>query len=190
MLQSCPECGYCAPHISSGPADARAVVMSEEYRTALARSPGPQLSRRWHCWSLICAADDPAEAGWTDLRAAWESEDARDEDAAQRYRAMALDRWNACIGAGVKISGDADSQQLLLLDLQRRLGRTDEATAIAEILIGSATSDEIQAIARFQQALVKRRDRKRYSVKEALDFDARARRRERSDANRWWQFWR
>lgn len=191
----CKHCGYCAPDISEGPDSARDVISTEPYCRALADSAGPELARRWRRWALVneCAGDR-ATAGWAYLSAAWASEDAREEDAARTYRAMALEHLSACTDAGARIMKDPESQQLLLLDLHRRLGEYAEATAIADLVTETSTADEVRAIARFQAALIQREDRRCYSVADAKQYDASPEqwmfRRERKDTKRWWQFWR
>lgn len=196
VLVQCGNCGYCAPDISEGPDAAAEIIVSESYRRAIADSAGPALAGRWRAWALVSErVGDRATAGWATLQAAWASEDAGQKDAARTYRAIALEHLSGCADAGVQTTEDAGSQQLLLLDLQRRLGRYAEAKAISDVVTAStATTDEIREIARFQAVLIQREDRRRYSVGDAKEYAASPkkwlRRRDKKDTRRWWQFWR
>jgi hypothetical protein len=194
-LLQCKNCGYCAPDISEGPDAAGEIINSECYLRAIADSAGPALAGRWRRWALVSErAGDRATAGWANLQAAWASEDAREEDAAGTYRAIALEHLSGCADAGVQITEDAESQQLLLLDLQRRIGRCAEAMEIAGVVTASTTTDEVREIARFQAILIQREDRRRYSVGDAKEYAASPekwlRRRDKKDTRQWWQFWR
>jgi hypothetical protein len=193
-IQRCQSCGYCAPDISEG-LDGTGASLESANRSAVASSAGPLLARQWNSWSLVNErAGDRCAAGWASLRAAWASDDARDELAAQAHRALALDHLSACVEAGDPITKDTATQELVLLDLHRRLGHDAETLGIAELFAARTMPDHVRAIAQFQTALIQRHDLRCYSVRDAQEYaespDQWISARERKDAARWWQFWR
>jgi hypothetical protein len=194
-LTECSACGHIAPDISESLTGAREIVSSEPYRAARRHSPGPRRARQWHCWALLCDGDGrPVEAGLACLSAAWASDDALNgRAAANRYRAMALDRFGACASSGLRFAANADAENLLLCDLHRRIGNHEEALAIATALVDAAGSKRVRAIANFQRVAASRGDTRRYSIAAALR-PKRPRKwwgsRRREEGRSWWQFWR
>ena len=194
-VNECDACGYCAPNISRGPDSVADILDSEPYRRAVADLAGPDLARSWRCWALLSEiAGDRAEAGRANLSAAWASDSAGQEDAARAYRAIVLENLSECADAGLLVAQDAESQQLLELDLQRQLGHYTEATRLADAVISSPANDEMREVAQFHAAMIEREDNGRYTFGDARQYaespEDWLRRGEESDSKRWWQFWR
>ena len=194
-LMRCEHCDYCAPTISEGPENVSDAVRSAIYKTAVTESPGPPLARHWHCWSLVNSqADDRATAGWADVQAAWVSEDARDKDAARRYRAMALDHLSAWAKTRTVADDDPSAEHLVILDILRRLGHYSETAEMAKALTRPPGRGRTQVIVQFQEVLARRGDDRRYTVEDARKHAASPEkwtaRQDRRDSRQWWQFWR
>lgn len=194
-LQVCTHCGDCAPDVSKGPDSIRDIINSEPHRSAVSESPGSDLAGRWRRWARVCEiVGDHATASRANLSAAWASDDARQEEAARAYRAIVLENLRECADAGVIIAEVAESQELLSLDLQRRLGHYADALQIANAIASTSTNEHAREVAHFHVALIEREDCRRYSVGDAKEYaespEDWLRRRDEKDTRRWWQFWR
>jgi hypothetical protein len=191
-IGQCPGCGYSAPALTALPAGAEETVKSEEYRLA-ASAAGPDLARAWHCWSFLCEkAGDRGAAGWADLKAAWACDDSRAEEASRFFRAEVLRHFAEYLGENPP--ANARPHETMLLDLKRRSGRLEEATAAAEELARSG-DERSREMAAFQAFLVRRGDVGGYTLEDLGDYTREPetwieRREKRASKRSWWRLWR
>ena len=122
----CPSCGYCAPALAELPAEAAETVRGEAYRRA-SEVAGPELARAWHCWSLLCG--DYKLAALSNLKAAWACDDEEDEEASRFFRTEALKSYAADLRENTPTDDQREQVAILILDLERRTGRLEEAAA-------------------------------------------------------------
>ncbi len=143
-LQSCRNCGACAPDLAALPASAAPVIQSEAYHAL----PSPFL--RWA--ALVAGMPDEAEAL---LQAAWEAEDAGRDGRALRRRAVAL--WSA----------PEDAQAALrLADIQRRAGMMGAASATLDTIRDA--DPETARVAAFERDRIAAGDMGRHLLSSAL----------------------
>ena len=157
-VQRCDGCGYCAGSIGQAPVGARETVESIVYRDVLERSKLPKLARRLFCAALVReAAEEPEEAAWLFLRAAWACDDKKARAHARTCRERSAEMFHRTLE-----TGEAETPQAVVLtlsaDLWRRAGRFDEAVAAAaeaEQLLGDETDDEEAAGAAMVAAYIR-----------------------------------
>ena len=136
-IATCRRCGASGPDLSKLPAGAKTVVQSDAYRAL--RAPGPALP--FLRWALICEqTGDVMEAGEATLHAAWALDDASEDAAGLRRRAVAL------FGAP-----DGPEVALRSIDLLRRAGDYAAASAHADRLDPAALDENSSAILAFQR---------------------------------------
>ena len=150
-IATCRGCGASAPDLAALPEQARAVVRSAEY-VALRRA-GP-----FERWAMIAErTGNPAEAGDALLQAAWAAEDAGQDGAALRRRAVAL--WPKGTDAGAVLRE---------LDVLRRAGDGPAALARAAALDGMALDENSSALLRFERERIAEGDTGRCMISSVL----------------------
>jgi len=125
-IQSCPNCGYCAPHIDRDYPLAEKVVRQEAYQALLRRRSLPRLARHFMAWAAIQQANDEhTGAGWTALHAAWACDDAGKPGPATACRLEALEHFEQTRQGRPSLPGfeEAGTAEILLADLYRRTGQ-------------------------------------------------------------------
>jgi hypothetical protein len=187
-IQRCSRCGYCGPDIARVKEPASEIVSSDRYKQVVDDGTLPELARQWLGWSLIAeASNEPADAGWAALSAAWACDDAGCAEGAERSRNRAAALFQAVIQAGQKLSPAAEGDAAILADILRRAGRFAEAKASCAIELGPETPELIAAGLAFQRFLCEREDRRGYSFNEL-------KRHHRAPASwrpiRCWEIWR
>ena len=172
-VQRCDGCGYCAASIGQAPIGARETVETIVYRDVLERSKLPKLARRLFCAALVSeAAEEPEDAAWLFLKAAWACDDKRARAQARTCRERSAEMFHRALE-----SGEADGSPAFVLtlsaDLWRRAGRFDEAIAAAAEAEQFCDTDEEEAagtvaVASFILELAKSGDDKRHNTAEAF----------------------
>jgi hypothetical protein len=158
-IATCRRCGASGPDLARLPAGADAVVRSGEYRAL--RVSGPELP--FLRWALICErTGDAATAAEATLHAAWALDDAGQDAAGLRRRAVAL------FG---EPEGPEDA--LRLIDVLRRAGDFAAATDRANGLDAAALDENSAAILAFQRDRIATGDAARYMISSALRPPAR-----------------
>lgn len=158
-IATCRRCGASGPDLAALPAGADEVVRSDPYRAL--RTPGPAMP--FLRWALVCeqTGDLPAAAEAT-LHAAWALDDAGQDAADLRRRAVAL------FG---EPGGPEDA--LRLIDMLRRAGDYAAAEARAASLDGTALDENSAAILAFQRQRIAAADPARHMISSALRPPAR-----------------
>jgi hypothetical protein len=157
-IQVCSGCGAAAPDLTALPASARAVVESESYRRLSTTVLEETLPFRR--WALICErTGDRGEQAEALLQAAWAADDAAAMSEAARLRAEVAALWAD--------TGDVELG-LRRLDVLRRAGAFEAASAWADRL-GERGLDELAGtIVAFQRARIAQRDVGRHLISSAL----------------------
>jgi hypothetical protein len=140
-IEVCPQCGAAAPELAALPPTARAVVESDEYR-------------------LICErTGDRQHQAEALLQAAWAADDAAAMSEAAKLRSDVAALWEAT--SDVEVG-------LRRLDVLRRAGQFESATAWAETLSGWEPNEVSRAIIGFQVKRIAQRDIGRHLISSAL----------------------
>ncbi len=192
-VQRCPNCGYCAPDISTGPDIAKQIVQSPEYIAQrdhqIVASPDLQdsvtLANSFLCRALIAAAaGEFSNAGWATLHAAWTCDDMIQPDsaddgqidlaaaeAAVDCRKRAITYFLQAREHGKSFTGEAGGEELILADLYRRTGQFAQVERICEDGLPRASSETIQRLFHVQSTLASRQDTRCYTIADALNKD-------------------
>jgi hypothetical protein len=114
-IQRCSHCGYCAPSISEGAEEAKAVVETVEYR-ARPSDPGfPSDANHFRCHALIMTTvGNHTAVGWAAMHAAWICDDPGREEAAKACRREAIASFTLVRDAVRRIMDHAISDMLLI----------------------------------------------------------------------------
>ncbi len=157
-IATCRRCGASGPDLAALPAGAADVVRSDAYGALRASgTAGPFLR-----WAKICErAGDRAAAAEAVLQAAWALDDAGQDSAELRARAVAL--WG-------EPSGTEDA--LRIIDLLRRAGQFADAMAFA-VRLDRELDENSAAILAFQRDRIAAGDRGRHGIGSALRPPAR-----------------
>ena len=158
-IATCRRCGASAPNLSVMPDGAGDFVRSAGYKTL--RVPGPAMPALR--WAYLCEhLGRRAEAAEATLQAAWALDDAGQDAAEVRRRAVAL--WG-------EPEGTEDT--LRLVDMLRRAGEFAAAEARAALLDGAVQDENTAAILAFQRARIAEGDTGRHMISSALRPPAR-----------------
>jgi hypothetical protein len=173
-LQVCERCGYAAEDISKASSQAAAVVDTEEFQQLRIEEPVPSAARPFILYAhLLEKLHQSADAGWSYLHAAWNCDDASDEEAAALCRIRAIEMWKRGKAAGESFGDDMASEFALITDVYRRTGQFEQATvACAEGLDIEDMSPALEAVLRRQMVLIQSHDTAAHSIKELLRSDA------------------
>jgi hypothetical protein len=151
-LQLCPDCGYCAPDISTVPVNAL-VYRSKEYQAALNRDDYPELARRFLAYAHSVSASAPASAGQAFLHVAWVCDDAGRTDQSAECRRWAVEWFRRC--KPFSHSDEGLARGAVLVDVLRRCGQFEEASAeCAELLAVPGVTGVLREVLQFQQRLI------------------------------------
>jgi len=161
-LQECPYCGYVAPSIDKGDANARSFVETPEFRAASLDPLAEPASRRF----LVRAAQDAfygdrRSAFLNTLRAAWVADDSGRASDATALRLRAAGH----LGEGPLTSLDT---RLLLLDVLRRAASWHAAAALIAELMAEELEHPFADIVAYHRRRIEVRDSGRHTIAEAL----------------------
>jgi hypothetical protein len=157
-IEVCPQCGAAAPELAALPPTARAVVESDEYR--LLSTTALEEALPFLRWALICErTGDRQHQAEALLQAAWAADDAAAMSEAAKLRSDVAALWEAT--SDVEVG-------LRRLDVLRRAGQFESATAWAETLSGWEPNEVSRAIIGFQIKRIAQRDIGRHLISSAL----------------------
>jgi hypothetical protein len=171
-VQHCPACHYCAAEITMVDERAVGLIGSADYQRIVHDSSLPPKAREFLAYSLILdSVDQPADAGWSALHAAWSCDDAGDESAATRCRAKALELWQKSKARGEDFGDELALEFIIITDVNRRMGEwADAVVACSEALDSEDLSQLYEDILRHEKSLIDRKDRSAHSLKELPPF--------------------
>jgi ferredoxin len=157
-IQTCHACGAAAPDLQTLPASSRAVVDSSQYHSLT--TSGLEETLPFRRWAMIChgLGDTVGEAEAL-LQATWAAEDAAAMTEASELRQRVVHLW-----------GDPTDEAMALrqLDVLRRSGDFDAASARADALGRRELSDTARSIVLFQQKRITARDIGRHLISSVL----------------------
>lgn len=158
-VAECSGCGSAAPNLSAiGDADIQVVRSDPEY--AALRAQAPAFARGFLLWALLCQRrGDVWAAAEALLQAAWAADDAEEAEWAVAWRQQTASVWP---------ESTAIQPRLCLVDIYRRAGDFENATAVAETLTHDALDENSAAILSFQQRLITEREAGRQLMSSAL----------------------
>jgi hypothetical protein len=175
-VQCCAQCGLCAPRLDTAPSTAAAVVRTPEYQAVLQDPRFPRLANQFRALAFLEErGGDTQAAASSALHAAWVCDDAKHEELAVECRNRAITLFLQ-VAADKAMNKGSDSEpgshgnasDLLLTDLFRRTSRFDEGRVRCQPVLQS-TDKTMQAVARFQLALMEKGDTAAYSIAQAVD---------------------
>lgn len=179
QVQECPHCGYCAPVLDYEPVPrAREVVDLPPYQALRSPKRYPELAGRFLRAALLAeGSGGPQVAGLHALRAAWVCDDEELSEAAAECRLAAIHYLQSAHRQGLGEKQRRAEENALMVDLLRRVGRFEEASALIEQGSGRRLPDVLVQVLRYQQALIERRDTACHTIEEAAEADDRPRSR-------------
>jgi len=157
---TCRRCGACAPDLTDLPPGAAGLVQSAAYKSL--DRPAPAL--RFLRWAMLCTAGERHEAAEATLQAAWTLDDAEDASGAASLRREAALLWG---------TPDTAESALRLLDVLRRAGEFERASALAADLDKRPLDENSARIVAFQRDRIAERDAGRHLLSSALRPPAR-----------------
>ena len=173
-MQRCTHCGYCASDVSAIHEQAVDLIATPTYQRRLLDQNVPAKAREFLCHAMILTAvGQPADAGWTCLHAAWICDDDRNEPAAIEARGLAIDSWRLAKLAGQSFGDDDSMESALVVDLQRRMGRFDDALITCTQAFGGDDDQVhpfIEQVLRFEKTLIQKRDTGSYRLNDLPAF--------------------
>ncbi|HTI00818.1 MAG TPA: hypothetical protein VL752_07720 [Acidisoma sp.] len=158
-VAECSGCGAAAPDLASI-RDADAAVVRDDPEYAALRDQAPACARSFLLWALLCQRrGDVWAAAEGLLQAAWAADDAEEAEWAQAWRLQAAALWP---------QSEEVQPRLCLIDIYRRAGAFDQATALADILTREPLDDNSAAIVSFQRRLIAQQETGRQLISSAL----------------------
>ena len=160
-MQKCKKCGFAFENISRGRPEELKLVKSAGYRFNEGRPiVNPYSARYYKCGLVYLGRDEPANAYFSFLNAAWSCDDIKDFIGAAVCRRRAAEVYKSI---------DEDEKRHFVLihaDVLRRIGRFGEAE---EIVLHAVIPEKYKKAAQFQLELIRAKDRKAHSMREVKD---------------------
>lgn len=146
------------------------IVASDRYRSQLNDSSLPDLVSSFLGLAMLQEADgQPAEAGWSALRAAWICDDEQLEVPAADCRIRAREYWRDAEERDQPITEQGLAASLLVqADVCRRAGDFDQAVQHCHRALSGRPPDPVRSLLEFELELVARRDLGAHSTSEVL----------------------
>lgn len=167
-VQRCHHCGYCASDLAKGCPSADGVINSEEYRAQLDDPCYPHLANSFICKALIDRESHKyAESGWAFLMAAWTCDDETKPSQAKTCREKAVNLFRKAEENGQPISKEKDSEALILVDVLRRSGQSEEARKLFTERRSGITDNHIASLLDYEVVLLDMGDVTVHTIEDA-----------------------
>lgn len=168
-VQRCPHCGYCAPEIEEDYYQASTTAKAKSYKQQLANHEFSDLANSFLCSSLIQEnGGDYAQAGRSALCAAWSCDDYGLLDQATECRYKAIELFVKAKDNKQGFAKDSDTEDLILVDLLRRIGSFKEALVICETTLNKGAARTVRGILNYQKSLMEKSDVNRHSLDDVV----------------------
>jgi hypothetical protein len=167
-IQRCPQCGYCAPHVSRGPEGVHEIVETSAYQAQLSDRFYPPLANHFMAWALIQEkCDDLIGAGWACVHAAWACDDEDASIGANLTRLHAVELFKRARRNGIGFFSQPGAEDALLADLLRRSGEFEPAVTAVQVGVLKRPVEIIRRMLYYQVALVMERDVMAHTIQDA-----------------------
>jgi len=167
-IQRCPQCGYCAPHVSQGPSGVNEIVETSTYQAQLSDRFYPPLANHFRAWGLIqerCSG--LVAAAWACTHAAWACDDEDANIGANLSRLRAVELFKRARRDRVAFFSEPGAEDALLADLLRRSGEFEPAVTSVQVGVLKRPVEIIRRMLYYQVALVMERDVAAHTIQEA-----------------------
>ena len=171
-VQRCPSCGYCAPDISERTKNSINIVYSDPYIKQLNDPEFSMLANEFLCCSIIQEnAEEYADAGWSNIYAAWACDDADLIIQSQHCRTKAVVLLQKAKENGQTYAQDTLSEIVIMIDLLRRSCQFEEALRLCEDELKTKPEKTISGVLQFQRKLISKSDIACYNFGDAITKD-------------------
>jgi len=176
-VQRCVHCGYCSLEVSQGHESYPDIVNSAAYKAMLYSKEQSETANSYLCCSLLLRYSESwSEVGWGALHAAWICDDNKYEESALRCRKLALDFFTKTRESGAAFADSKNEEEVLLIDILRRLGEFEKAGKICMEMLGKIDNGDIdddtaEIILNYEKHLIEKQDVKCHTFEQAQEMD-------------------
>ncbi|MCL2688950.1 MAG: hypothetical protein FWE57_03755 [Chitinispirillia bacterium] len=173
-VQRCIHCGYCSLDASAGHESYPEIVKSDAYKAMLNNKDQTETANAYLCCALLLRYSQSwSEAGWSALHAAWICDDNKFAESAQRCRKLALDFFTKARegGGGTSFADSHSEEELLFIDILRRLGEFEKADKICAELLEKVDDDVAEIILNYEKHLIENKDIRCHTFEQAQEMD-------------------
>ena len=169
-VQCCPHCGYCNTNISDKIHGCEDIIKMKDYVKQMNDKNYSPVANAFLCHSIIQEKlGDFIKAGFASRAAAWVCDDEEAINSAILCRKRALNLFNMAKKNKEKIFDESGVDEALLIDLYRRSGEFEPASALCKVVLeNEKAGDAIKKIALFQEKLICEKDISSHLIKEAF----------------------
>jgi hypothetical protein len=168
-VQTCPNCGYCAPDIAEAFENVKSILKSDDYTKQRQDAEFPELANAFLCYSIILESKDEfAKAGWANIHAAWVCDDNELKSSADKCRNRAIALIQNADKNQQSFAEQKGLDRVILVDLLRRTGQFDEALEICNKPPQDGVEKIILDILKFQKTLINKSDTSCHTIDEVV----------------------
>ena len=165
-VQQCPNCGYCNSSLDNKTTATKQYLESREYKTLFKEVGTNKLAAKFLYRAKICELDkDYSTVPYLYLYAAWDCDDARNAEGANKCRRAALEAFEKYKN---QLDGDKDTIACQKVDIMRRAGLFDDAKKLAKEQLKTVKQDIIKDILKFEIEKSQAKDKDCYRVSDAV----------------------
>jgi len=170
-LQRCVHCGYCSLEAAGGHESYPEIVKSGAYKAMLNSKEQSETANAYLCCSLLLRYSQSwSEAGWSALHAAWICDDNKYGESALRCRKLALDFFTKTRESGVSFADSHDEEELLFIDILRRLGEFEKADKICAEMLDKTDDETAKIILNYEKHLIEKQDARCHTFEQAQEM--------------------
>jgi hypothetical protein len=168
-VHRCSNCGYASNDLEKENSLPASFLQTSAYRDACADQSMPDLARKFICWALcLTEMKEHAKAGRQLLNAAWACDDASgvDSEPSKVCRRRSLEAYARAKEAGLKGMDQKRGDELVQIDLLRRVGDFDGAIALANETLKMSLESFLEKIVQGQIKFAEARDARVHTMGE------------------------
>lgn len=169
-IQQCPNCNYCSTDIATAPYDISNIIKSNDYLLKLNNKNFPETANAYICWAhILSQAEMYNKAGLSLLAAAWICDDDNDYKL-QGYdcRVKAVEFLIKAINRNQRFRNSKVEEQLVIIDLYRRIGVFDRAKELCELNMQKMVTEEEDMMLHCELELIQGHNTRRMSKDRAF----------------------
>lgn len=169
-IQRCPNCGYCASHLSDQLNEAKEVIASDEYKIQLNNNQFTKIANSFLCSSQIHRkANNLKIAIWNSISAAWICDDQKNSVESVLCRIRALNIIKDIEATGDSFAEKDGSSIAIKVDLMRRSSNFTNALQLIKVELPNIEHETIVKLLNYQKDLIERHDIKRYTIEDVFE---------------------